>query len=147
MAFSLPYTALEAYIDIPFNVWLGIILILTYGCAIRNRGLLLLVVLGVSATIIVFDKTSTVGEMIKTICLLPLGLGSVLAFLVASRSFQSRFLPAFTTYVNFAVYGNIGMMIGTPIDGTLRGIYSKERISHGQDIPLHDPDDDESRRR
>lgn len=125
MASSLLYTVLESYIDIPFNVWLSIILIFTYWCAVRNRGLLLLVVLGISAIIVVFDKTSTVGEMTKIMCELPLGLGSVLAFLVANRSFQARFLPVFTTYVNFAVYGNIGMMVGTPADGTLRGICSK----------------------
>ena len=125
MAFPPPGTVLELYIDIPFNVWLTIILVLTYWCAIRNRSLLLFVVLGVSATIVVFDQTSTVGEMIKIICELPLGLGSVLAFLVANRSFQTRYLPAFTTYVNFAVYGNIGMMVGTPADDTLRGMCSK----------------------
>ncbi|KFY43922.1 hypothetical protein V494_01743 [Pseudogymnoascus sp. VKM F-4513 (FW-928)] len=116
---------LGSYVDIPFNAWLSIILILTYGCAIRNRGLLLLVVLVVSAAIVIFDKTSTVGEMTKIMCELPLGLGSVLAFLVASRSFQTRFLPAFTAYVNFAVYGNIGMMVATPAGGTLRGMCSK----------------------
>jgi hypothetical protein len=125
MASSPPHTALELYIDIPFNVWLSIILVITYGCAIRNRRLLLLVVGVVSAAIIIFDNTSTVGEMTKIMCELPLGLGSVLAFLVASRSFQARFLPAFTAYVNFAVYGNIGMMVGTPADGTLRGLCSK----------------------
>ncbi|KAH9215513.1 hypothetical protein DL95DRAFT_388451 [Leptodontidium sp. 2 PMI_412] len=125
MAFSSPHTAVEAYIDIPFNAWLVIILILTYGCAIQNRGLLLFAVLGVSATIVVFDNTSTVGQMTKIICELPLGLGSVLAFLVADRSLQTRFRSAFTTYVNFAVYGNIGMMVGTPADGTLRGMCSK----------------------
>jgi hypothetical protein len=125
MALSPPHTALEAYLDIPFNVSLSVILILTYVCAIRSRGLLLLVVLGLSATIVIFDKTSTVGEMTKIMCELPLGLGSVLAFLVASRSFQTRYLPAFTTYVNFAVYGNIGMMVGTPADGTFRGMCSK----------------------
>jgi hypothetical protein len=125
MAFSPPHTALESYIDIPFNVWLSIILILTYVCAIRNPGLLLVVVLGVSATIIVFDKTSTTGEMTKIICELPLGLGSILAFLIANRSFQTRFLSAFTNYVNFAVYGNIGMMVATPADGTWRGMCSK----------------------
>lgn len=125
MAFSSPRSALEPYIDIPFNVWLSIILVLTYGCAIRNRGLLLLVVLGVSATIVVFDKTSNVGEMIKILCELPLGLGSILAFLVANRSFQTKYLSTFTMYVNFAVYGNIGMMVGTPAGGTLRGMCSK----------------------
>jgi hypothetical protein len=125
MAFSPPPTALESYIDIPFNIWLSIILIFTYGCAIRNRVLLLLVVVVVSATIVAFDRKSTVGEMTKVMCELPLGLGSVLAFLVANQSFQARFLPAFTTYVNFAVYGNIGMMVGTPADGTFRGVCSK----------------------
>lgn len=125
MAFSPSQIAPGSHIDIPFNVWLSIILVLTYGCAIRNRGLLLLIVFTVSTAIVVFDKTSTVGEMIKIMCELPLGLGSVLAFLVTNRSFQTRFLPAFTAYVNFAVYGNIGMMVGTPADGTLRGMCSK----------------------
>jgi hypothetical protein len=125
MAFSPPLTALESYIDVPFNLWLSIILVLTYECALRNQSLLLLVVLGVSATIFIFDTTATLGEMIKIMCELPLGLGSVLAFLVANRSWQIRFLPAFTTYVNIAVYGNIGMMVGTPADGTLRGMCSK----------------------
>ncbi|KAJ5799456.1 uncharacterized protein N7518_001524 [Penicillium psychrosexuale] len=125
MAFSQLLTAFEPYIDIPFNVWLTIILILTYGCAVRNPGLLLLVVLGVSATIFIFNTTATLGEMTKTMCLLPLGLGSVLTFLAADRSLQTRFLSAFTTYVNFAVYANIGMMVGTPTGGTLRGMCSK----------------------
>ncbi|KAJ5374433.1 hypothetical protein N7517_006439 [Penicillium concentricum] len=125
MASSLLFTAFEPYIDIPFNVWLTIILILTYGCARRNPGLLLLVVLGVSAIIFVFDTTATLGEMTKIMCLLPFGLGSVLTFLIADRSLQTRFLPAFTTYINFAVYANIGMMVGTPIGGTLRGMCSK----------------------
>ncbi|OQE85240.1 hypothetical protein PENNAL_c0024G10186 [Penicillium nalgiovense] len=125
MAFSPLLTAFEPYVDIPFNVWLTIILILTYGCVRRNPGLLLLVVLGVSATIFVFNKTATLGEMTKTMCLLPLGLGSVLTFLIADRSLQTRFLPAFTTYINFAVYANIGMMVGTPAGGTLRGMCSK----------------------
>lgn len=125
MAFSPPHPALDAYIDVRFNVWLSAILILAYACVIRNRGLLLLIVLGASMTIVAFDKTSTAGKMTKTMCLLPLGLGSILAFLVANRSFQTRFLPAFTTYVNFAVYGNIGMMVATPADGTLRGMSGK----------------------
>jgi hypothetical protein len=125
MTLSLQRTAIESYIDVPFNQWLSIILILVYWCAIRNRGLLLFAVLSVSTTIAVFDKTSTAGEMTKTMCELPLGLGSVLAFLVANRFFQIQYLPAFTTYINFAVYANIGMMVATPTDGTLRGTCSK----------------------
>jgi hypothetical protein len=118
-------TAFEIYVDVPFNIWLFIILIFTYGCALRSRRLLLFVVLGVSATIVVFDRTSSRGEMIKIMAELPLGLGSVLAFLAANRSFQTRNLSAFTTYVNFAVYGNIGMMVLTPAGGTFRGMCSK----------------------
>lgn len=125
MASSPPQSTLESYIDVPFNAWLGVILIFAHQLSIRNHGLLLLVVLAVSAAIILFDKTSTFREMIKTICLLPLGLGSVLAFISAPESFQARHLRAFTTYINFAVYGNIGMMIATPSDGTLRGMCSK----------------------
>jgi hypothetical protein len=125
MTLSIQRTAIESYIDVPFNLWLSVILILVCWCAIRNRRLLLLAVLSVSTTIALFDKTSTVGEMTKTMCELPLGLGSVLAFLVANRSFQIQYLPAFTTYINFAVYGNIGMMVATPTDGTLRGTCSK----------------------
>jgi len=63
--------------------------------------------------------------MTKIMCELPLGLGSVLAFLIANRSFQIQYLRAFTTYINFAVCGNIGMMVATPADGTLRGTCSK----------------------
>ena len=122
---TLSIQAIDSYIDVPFNLWLSVILILVYWCAIRNRVLLLLAVLSASTTIAVFDKTSTRGEMTKTMCLLPLGLGSVLAFLVANRSFQIRYLPAFTTYINFAVYGNIGMMVAAPSDGTFRGTCSK----------------------
>ena len=122
---SIQYTAVESYIDLPFNLWLGVILIIVYWCAIRARILLLLAVLSASTTIAVFDKTSTGGEMTKIMCFPPLGFGSVLAFLVANRPFQIQYLPAFTTYVNFAVCGNIGMMVATPVDGTLRGTCSK----------------------
>lgn len=119
------HAALESYIDIPFNLWLSVILIFTYGCATRKPRLLLLAVLGTSATILVFDRTSNLRELVKTAALLPLGLGSVLAFLVASRSSKTKILPYFRTYVNFAVYGNIVMMVGAPTGGTLRGICSK----------------------
>jgi hypothetical protein len=126
MAISTPNTtALESFVDIPFNIWLSIILFITYWCAIRQPGLLLLVVLCVSGTIVAFDTTSSIGGMIKIMCELPLGLGSVLAFLIAKRSFQTKLLPAFTAYVNFAVYGNIGMMVATPGGGTMRGVCSK----------------------
>jgi hypothetical protein len=125
MTLSIQHTALESYIDVPFNLWLSIILILVYWCALRSRVLLFLAVLSASLTIAVFDKTSTTGEMTKIMCELPLGLGSVLAFLLAPRSFQKQYLPAFTTYINFAVFGNIGMMVATPADGTFRGACSK----------------------
>lgn len=125
MAFSSLLTSIEPYVDIRFNVWFTIILTFTYVCALRKPGLLLLVVLGVSPTILLFNTTGNFGEMTKTMILLPFGLGPVLAFLVANRSLQTRYLSAFTTYINYAVYANIGIMVGTPPGGTLRGWCSK----------------------
>src|SRR5438046_10078241 len=104
MTLSIQRIAIESYIDVPFNLWLSVILILVSWCAIRNRVLLLLAVLSASTTIAVFDKTSTGGEMTKIMCELPLGLGSVLAFLVANRTFQIQYLPDLPTYITFAVY-------------------------------------------
>ena len=125
MIFSSWSATLEPYIDIKFNGYLTLILICTFACAVRSRGLLLLCVLGATTIILALDKASTAGEMIKTICVLPLGLGSVLAFSLASHSLQTKLLSAFTKYINFAVYGNIAMMLGTPQGGTFRGMCSK----------------------
>ena len=77
-SFSSLRTVLEPYIDIPFNQWLILILLCTYVCALRQPGALLVAVLTVSAAILLYDTTSTTGAMIKTICELPLGLGSIL---------------------------------------------------------------------
>ena len=125
MAPSRAASQLGAYIDVPFNASLAAILVLVYFSILNNRAFFLLTVAATSVLIIGFDKTSSRGEMIKIMAELPLGLGSVLAFLVASRSFQVSYLPMFTTYVNFAVYGNINMMVGTPAGGTIRGLCSK----------------------
>ncbi|KAM0288170.1 hypothetical protein ACHAQK_002295 [Fusarium lateritium] len=125
MAFSSVYAALEPYLDIPFNASLSAILLLTYRCLISKPGLLLTIVFITSAIIAIFDRTSTKGEMIKTMAELPLGLGSVLLFIVASRPVKERWLNAFTIYVNFAVYGNIVMMVATPSGDTFRGLCCK----------------------
>ncbi|KAF4964835.1 hypothetical protein FZEAL_10833 [Fusarium zealandicum] len=124
MTFSSAYAALEPYLDIPFNASLSAIL-LTYRCLISKPGLLLTIVFIASAIIAIFDRTSTKGEMIKTMAELPLGLGSVLLFIVASRPAKSRWLHAFAIYVNFAVYGNIVMMVATPSGDTFRGLCCK----------------------
>ncbi|PVI00771.1 hypothetical protein DM02DRAFT_592254 [Periconia macrospinosa] len=115
----------DSYIDIPFNAYLTIILFLTYQCTLHSKPLLLLLVFITSAAILIYDTTSTIGGLIKIMCELPLGLGSVLAFQVTNPSFQARYLSAFTTYVNVAVYGNIGMMVATPTGGTLRGKFAR----------------------
>ncbi|KAM0351751.1 hypothetical protein ACHAPU_002263 [Fusarium lateritium] len=125
MVFSLAYAALEPYLDIPFNASLGAILFLIYRCLVLKPGLLLSMVFIASAVIATFDRTSTKGEMVKTMALLPLGLGSVLVFIVASRQAKARWLHAFTVYVNFAVYGNIAMMVATPSGDTFRGLCCK----------------------
>ncbi|KAF4345831.1 hypothetical protein FBEOM_207 [Fusarium beomiforme] len=119
------YAALEPYVDIPFNASLSAILFLAYRCLISKPGLLLAIVYVTSAIIIIFDRTSTKGEMAKTMAEMPLGLGSVLLFIVASRSTKAQWLHAFTIYVNLAVYGNIFMMIATPYGGTFRGLCCK----------------------
>ncbi|KAF4436574.1 hypothetical protein F53441_13212 [Fusarium austroafricanum] len=125
MVFSLAYGAIEPYLDIPFNASLSAILFLAYCCLVRKPGLLLTIVFIMSAVIAIFDRTSTKGEMVKTMAELPLGLGSVLLFIVASRPFKIRWLHAFTIYVNFAVYGNIVMMVATPSGYTFRGLCCK----------------------
>lgn len=51
----------------------------------------------------------------KLSCLLPLGLGSLMMFRVFLAKYV-RFLPAFSHYVNFAVVGNIAMMLFIPND-------------------------------
>ncbi|EWZ40764.1 uncharacterized protein FOBCDRAFT_227068 [Fusarium oxysporum Fo47] len=119
------YAALEPYLDIPFNASLSGILFLAYRCLISKPGLLLTIVYTTSAIIVLFDRTSTKGEMVKTMAELPLGLGSVLLFIVASRPTKAQWLHAFTIYVNFAVYGNILMMVATPSGGSFRGICCK----------------------
>jgi hypothetical protein len=122
---SLLVDKVSQYVDIPFNISLSIILVVLYGCILYSRKLLLLLVVAASMIILRFDNHSSTGEFIKIMCELPLGLGSVLAFLCASRAFQNRYLHAFTTYVNFAVYGNIVMMVATPSGGTMRGLCGK----------------------
>ncbi|RSL81895.1 hypothetical protein CEP52_017089 [Fusarium oligoseptatum] len=118
MVFPSVYAALEPYLDVPFNASLSAILLLTYRSLVSKPALLLTIVLVASAVITIFDRTSTKGEMIKTMAELPLGLGSVLLFIVASRPVKARWLHAFTIYVNFAVYGNIVMMVATPSGDT-----------------------------
>ncbi|KAI6758243.1 hypothetical protein HG530_010483 [Fusarium avenaceum] len=125
MVLATAYAALEPYLDIPFNASLSAILLLTYRCLVSKPGVLLTIVFITSAVIAIFDRTSTKGEMIKTMAELPLGLGSVLLFIVASRPVKERWLHAFTIYVNFAVYGNIVMMVATPSGDTFRGLCCK----------------------
>lgn len=122
---SLLINTVNQYVDVPFNISLSIILVVLYGCIIYSRRLLLLPVVFASIVIICFDNHSSRGEFIKIMCELPLGLGSVLAFLCASRTFQHKHLQAFTAYVNLAVYGNIAMMVVTPSGSTVRGFCSK----------------------
>ncbi|KAF5671662.1 hypothetical protein FHETE_4032 [Fusarium heterosporum] len=125
MIFQLAYSALEPYLDIPFNASFSVILFFIYRCLVLKPGLLLAIVFIASVVIAIFDRTSTKGEMIKTMAELPLGLGSVLLFIVARKQVKMRWLHIFTIYVNFAVYGNIVMMVATPSGYTFRGFCCK----------------------
>ncbi|TGN20632.1 hypothetical protein [Leptospira idonii] len=62
---------------------------------------------------------------IKLMLLLPLGLGTVIAFASFPEDKRKRFLPWFSRYINFAVVTNIFVMVFTPDGGTYRGLLSR----------------------
>ncbi|MCW7462148.1 hypothetical protein [Leptospira limi] len=70
------------------------------------------------------DMISIMG-FTKLILLLPFGLGAVIGYVSLPNSKQQKFLPWFTRYINFAVLGNIFVMIFSPDGGTYRGIISR----------------------
>lgn len=63
--------------------------------------------------------------LVKVAAVLPLGLGSLALFGAVSPTVRARWLPAFTTYVNAAVLGNIAIMLCVPSGGTWRGLTSR----------------------
>jgi len=70
------------------------------------------------------DPIETMG-FIKLMFLLPLGLGSLLAFGFLSEERQKRSLVWFTRYINIAVFANIFIMIFTPDGDSYRGLLSR----------------------
>jgi hypothetical protein len=106
--------------DVRFNAAFALLLFLCFVCFVYFPALLLIVLVLATGTTL-FMCPLSVGEAIKVICVAILGLGSLVAYSLLDSSMQQRFLPAFTLYVNIAVYGNIGMMVFTPTGGTLRG--------------------------
>jgi len=66
-----------------------------------------------------------VGKFVKVMCEMPLGLGAVMVFAALSPQTQMQHIGWFTAYVNFAVLGNIAMMVAVPADGTVRGVGSR----------------------
>jgi hypothetical protein len=62
---------------------------------------------------------------IKFLCEMPLGLGSLAIFGLLSKARQKRHMRIFTYYVNFAVVGNIAMMVFVPAAETMRGWTSR----------------------
>ncbi|KAJ3394082.1 hypothetical protein HDU84_000110 [Entophlyctis sp. JEL0112] len=58
--------------------------------------------------------------LVKTMCELPLGLGSLVLYPLLPSAWQRRYQMPFTAYINFAVLGNIAMMIFTPGGSTMR---------------------------
>ncbi|PJZ86527.1 hypothetical protein CH366_04440 [Leptospira harrisiae] len=71
-----------------------------------------------------YDSIAIMGFS-KLILLLPLGLGAVIGYVSLPESKQQKFLPWFNRYINFAVIGNIFVMIFSPDGGTYRGIVSR----------------------
>lgn len=109
------------------------ILFVTLVCysSIYRQKLLLFIVITVSLlTGIQFslqshhDMVSIMG-FTKMILLLPFGLGAVIGYVSLPKSKQQKYLPWFTRYINFAVLGNIFVMIFSPDGGTYRGMISR----------------------
>ena len=109
--------------DLQFNALLLVVICASYFGSTRAPITLLIAVITVTATILVFGSLG-VGETVKLVLELPLGLGSFLAFRLLPQETQTRCLPAFTRYVNFAVYSNIGAMVFVPTGSTARGVAS-----------------------
>ena len=61
----------------------------------------------------------------KLVSVLVFGIGVILGFSLLSDKVQEKWLRGFTSYVNFAVLGNILMMAFVPVGESLRGITGK----------------------
>lgn len=108
-------------VDWPFSGWLVLICLFGYGGLVVSRQLLLVVVLLASLTVLFVDRTSTWSETFRTMALLPLGLGSILAFLSSDAYTRTRHLRTFTILFNLAAYVSVGMTIFVPAERTFRG--------------------------
>ncbi|KXS18735.1 hypothetical protein M427DRAFT_153095 [Gonapodya prolifera JEL478] len=83
------------------------------------RPAFLILVVAASAAILTWSPL-TLSQKAKILALLPLGLASLLSFLLLPPSSQSAYLPLFTSYITFAVLANVFMMVFVPTDGTKR---------------------------
>ncbi|OAA59949.1 hypothetical protein ISF_05960 [Cordyceps fumosorosea ARSEF 2679] len=110
-------------IDWPFNAWLVVILTLAYGCLVAGHHKpLLLAVLLTTATILLLDRTSTWHQTFALLVELPLGLGSVLAFLSAPPSFRARHHRSFAACVNLLLWLRLALaVLAVPAEATFRG--------------------------
>ena len=65
------------------------------------------------------------GKFVKTLFVVPLGLGSIACFRCLTKNVQDRKMQQFSYFINFAVISNILMMIFVPSGKTFRGVSSK----------------------
>lgn len=68
---------------------------------------------------------SAIGRFSKIMCTAPFGLGVVLLYMNASPAMRVSWYHQFTAYINFAVVGNIAMMILVPSHGEYRAVVGK----------------------
>ncbi len=66
-----------------------------------------------------------IGDLIKFLCVLPLGLGPIVVFLRMPRNLRQLNSNWFSWYVNVAVVVNIAMVAALPTSGTYRGVSSR----------------------
>lgn len=101
-----------------------------YLAAYHRRFLLGLVLISATLIISAFIQKTTHDlydwmGIVKLVSVLVFGLGVILGFSLLSDKVQEKWLRGFTSYVNFAVLGNILMMVFVPVGESLRGIASK----------------------
>ncbi|MCW7504573.1 hypothetical protein [Leptospira paudalimensis] len=126
---------LEFAVDLSLLLWNQTIAILFVSLvcysSIYRQKLLLFIIITVSLLAGIQFSLQSHHDMVsimgftKMILLLPFGLGAVIGYVSLSESKQQKYLTWFTRYINFAVLGNIFVMIFSPDGGTYRGILSR----------------------
>ncbi|KAI9334711.1 hypothetical protein BDR26DRAFT_936805 [Obelidium mucronatum] len=83
---------------------------------------LAILIYALTAVVIVSQSQEMIyiGSLIKVLCVLPLGLGSLILFQLLPVLVQRKWFGVFSMYINWAVLGNVAMMFFVPASDTWR---------------------------